>query len=133
MARIETDEDRVLDALFAEARQTPPDPSAALLARVLAEAEAVQADFAAAAPSRPRVAAARGDRAWHGILDLLGGWGGVGGLVAAGLTGLWIGFSGTGLLGDASAGIWGATAADAATEFGAGEVFSFTLALEGEA
>lgn len=130
MATTDHDDDRALEALFATARQAPPDPSAALLARVLADATAVQAAFPAPVPARAAPAASGG---WHGLLDLLGGWGGVGGLVAAGLTGLWIGFSGTGLLGSASAGFWGVTAAGEAAEFGAGEVFSLTLALEGEA
>lgn len=130
MAKTERDDDRMLEAFFAEARQVPPEPSADLLARVLADADAVRAarPAPAMAPSAPPP---RG--AWHGLLDLLGGWGGVGGLVAAGLTGLWIGFSGTGILGAASAGIWGASAAGESAEFGAGEVFSLTLALEGEA
>ena len=137
MARTEIDDDRALDALLATARQAPADPSPALLARVLADAEAVQAARSRPAtprtPRAPALATARAQGALRRVLDLLGGWGGVGGLVAAGLTGLWIGFSGTGLLGTASAGFWGGSVTDETAAFGAGEMLSLTLALEGEA
>lgn len=139
MTTTQPDGDRALDALFATARQEPPVPSADLLARVLADAEAVQAARqstrqAAQVPRSPRPApmAARLGGAWRGLLDAVGGWGGVGGLVAAGAAGLWIGFSGTGMLGAASAGLWTGSAA-ATSDFGAGEVFSLTMALEGDA
>lgn len=78
-----------LEGVFAAARQTAPEPSAAFLMRVMAEAEAVQAARQAAA-ARP---AARGGRL-AGLMALVGGWPALGGMVAAAATGLWIGFIG---------------------------------------
>lgn len=131
MAMTERDDDRTLDAVFAQARRHAPEPSADLLARVLADAEAVQA----ALPARPlahRAATTRRGTGLGGVFGLLGGWGGLGGLVAAGLTGLWIGFTGTGALGSASAGFWGAVGTvEAGLEDG--DILTLTLALEGDA
>ena len=80
-----------LEGVFAAARQTAPEPSAAFLMRVMAEAEAVQAARQAApAAARP---AARGSRL-AGLMALVGGWPALGGMVAAAATGLWIGFIG---------------------------------------
>lgn len=72
-----------LDDLFAEARgaEVPGDD---LVARVLADAAAVQAK------SAPGVVASAGGRP-AGWLSGIGGWFGAGGLVAATLTGLLIG------------------------------------------
>ncbi len=78
-----------LVAVFAAARAAAPEPSAVFLARVLADAEAVQAQRRAPVPSRP----ARQGR-WRGILAALGGWGAAGGLATATLAGLWLGFAG---------------------------------------
>lgn len=80
----ETDRDAGLDRLLDEARGDGPD--AGLMARVLADAEAVQR--ARAVPdARPQ-----GRRGWlAGIVDKLGGWGAVGGVTAAGVMGLSVG------------------------------------------
>ena len=76
-----------LDALFAEARRVEPD--ADLVARVLADAEAVQRE-AARPPLQPaRAGILRRPPAW---IAALGGWGGFGGVTAAGLVGLAVGF-----------------------------------------
>lgn len=73
-----------LDAFFEAVRRETPAPSSDLLARVLTEAEALQAARArATSVSRPGMAA----RLYH----LLGGWPVVAGLVSAALTGIWIG------------------------------------------
>jgi len=72
--------DDMLDDLFAEARKVAPEPSDALVARVLADAASAQR--AAAAPKPTLV-----DR----LLDMIGGWPAAGGMVAATLGGLWIG------------------------------------------
>lgn len=77
-----------LEALFAAARgaERPGDD---LVARVLADAAAVQAG--AAAPAAPPAPAVRGGL-WSGILSALGGWPGVSGVTAAGVAGLMLGF-----------------------------------------
>ncbi|MEM9785544.1 MAG: hypothetical protein AAF801_03525 [Pseudomonadota bacterium] len=74
--------DDMLDDLFAEARSVSPEPSDALVARVLADA------------ARPSVIAPGNkpgllDR----LLDMIGGWPAAGGLVAATLSGLWLGIA----------------------------------------
>jgi hypothetical protein len=76
-----------LDALFAEARRVGPD--ADLVARVLADAEAVQREIARTAQRPTRSGVLRRPPAW---IAALGGWGGFGGVTAAGLVGLAVGF-----------------------------------------
>lgn len=87
--------DDVLEAVFAAGRTAAPEPSAAFLARVLAEAEAVQAGFGAAGfgAAERRPAPAR-QGLWSGVLAALGGWGGAGGLASAAMAGVWLGFAG---------------------------------------
>lgn len=76
-----------LDALFAEARRV--GPGADLVARVLADAETVQREVART-PQRPkRAGVLRRPPSW---IAALGGWGGLGGVTAAGLVGLAVGF-----------------------------------------
>ncbi len=70
----------MLDDLFAEARKIAPEPSEALVARVIAEA----------IPPQTVSAAGRRGLATR-LLEMIGGWPAVGGLVAATLAGLWIG------------------------------------------
>ena len=77
--------DDLLDDLFARARGGASAPDDDLVARVLADAEAVQSTFAGPAP-RP---AQRG--LWARMLDALGGWPAVSGLAAATVAGFWIG------------------------------------------
>ncbi|MGX9357213.1 hypothetical protein ACS3SW_19180 [Roseobacteraceae bacterium S113] len=81
--------DPELDDLFAAARvqetQSLPDditPSPALLAAILNDAEALQPTRAAAPAPRS---------VWAEMREALGGWAGLGGLVAASVTGLGIG------------------------------------------
>jgi hypothetical protein len=87
---IETERDRnsdaALEALFEEARHDGPRPD--LVARVLADAAAVQA---AAAPAVPPARRAGFFRNPPGFVAALGGWGGFGGVTAAGLFGLAVG------------------------------------------
>ncbi|MFZ3581511.1 hypothetical protein ACOI1H_04970 [Loktanella sp. DJP18] len=74
-----------LDALFAQGRSAGVVPSDDLMARVLADAARVQS-----ATVRGNVRLPAGRRlAW--LHDLIGGWPAWGGVVAAGLTGLWVG------------------------------------------
>ncbi len=81
--------DEELDGLFATLRARPPEPKAALVARMEADALAVQAE---AAPRRAPVAAPVRERGlvarWA---DALGGALGLAGLATAALAGLWIG------------------------------------------
>lgn len=84
----ETDKDfDGLDALLGAARDAVPMPSDALLARVLDDAEQVQAGFV---PVRP---ASRRASFWAQISAALGGWQGMAGLATAGIAGLWLGIS----------------------------------------
>ena len=71
----------MLDDLFAEVRNVAPKPSDDLVARVLADA-VVPIRKSAPAPQRSLL---------NRALDLIGGWPAVGGLVAATMTGLWVG------------------------------------------
>lgn len=78
----------MLDAFFTAARAAEPPVPAALLARVLDDAAAVQprpAPVPARVQPRPGWAAL--------LLSALGGRGAVAGLAAAGLAGVWIGFA----------------------------------------
>lgn len=70
------------DALFAQAADDGPSPD--LMARVMADADAVQAEVPVAAPV-PR-------GAWlAGLIAALGGWGALSGITAAGVMGLAVG------------------------------------------
>jgi hypothetical protein len=76
--------DDMLDDLFAQATRVDVQPSDALLARVLADADDVQAGF------QPEQTSAS-DGLWARMLDALGGWPAVSGLAAATVAGVWIG------------------------------------------
>lgn len=91
--------DRDLDALFAEARGAAPD--AGLMARVLADADAVQ--DALAVPATP--APAPKTRWWRGALDAIGGWPVLSGATLAGVVGVAVGFYGFDTI-DVFAGGW---------------------------
>ncbi|MCB1407356.1 MAG: hypothetical protein KDK01_14160 [Rhodobacteraceae bacterium] len=94
-------DDAALDALFAETRNTRPDPvPAGLQARLLADA-------LAARPKPAERPMARGWLARIGVLlSEIGGAPGLTGVGAAGLAGLWIGFSGPGVTGDLVDQVW---------------------------
>jgi hypothetical protein len=79
-------EDDRLEALFSEAREAVR-PGDDLVARVLADAAAVQA---AGKPLQPLPAARGGG--WSGLVSALGGWPALSGVTAAGLVGLALGF-----------------------------------------
>jgi hypothetical protein len=89
-----SDEDRRQEAalapFFEAARAAGPEPSTALLARVLEDAEAAQARHAGA-QARPGL----GPRPRAGLrarlAQGLGGWPALAGLAAAGVAGVWIG------------------------------------------
>ena len=75
--------DDMLDDLFATARQAAPAPSADLMARVLADAAAVQPQPATTTAAVPGL--------WSRMLDAIGGWPAVSGLAAATVAGIWVG------------------------------------------
>ncbi|MEO0774585.1 MAG: hypothetical protein AAFZ04_15555 [Pseudomonadota bacterium] len=80
-----------LDAEFAAlaAQDTPPRDD--LIARVMADADAVQADFMALPAPAKRSAGRR-------VLAVIGGWPSLAGLATAGLAGVWIGMAQPALL-----------------------------------
>ncbi|MDV7272242.1 dihydroorotate dehydrogenase [Thioclava sp. A2] len=79
-----------LDAFFDAARNQPPMPSGDFMARILADAEGVQAGFG----TTPVKTEAPG--LWASLSALFGGIVGVGGMATAALAGVWIGFAGVG-------------------------------------
>ncbi|WP_246175755.1 hypothetical protein [Roseovarius bejariae] len=108
-----TDDDRQetrLEAAFEAARAARPEPSAELMARVLADAEAAQAGFAPAPAPRPRSGYLRQ------FFETLGGWPAMAGLTAAGVAGIWLGVSPDVGLSDALA-----------SYLGAGDTASYTV------
>lgn len=94
-----TSEEMALDALFDAARKTEPKVPDALMAQVVADAARVQPRPAARALPPPSL--------WTRFSDLMGGWQGMGGLVAATCAGIWIGWSPPSALPDAGALILG--------------------------
>ncbi|SFI48560.1 hypothetical protein [Celeribacter neptunius] len=85
--------DQALDALFSEARAETAMPSADLMARIMADAEAEIA--ASAAAERARIESLRPQPQRHPLIAAmvaaLGGWRTVAGLATAGVAGLGIG------------------------------------------
>ncbi len=100
MAMAERDQqDRRLEDFFAAARDRAPDPSEALMARILADAEAARRLAAVARPS---------EGLWARLGAMLGGWQGIGGLATATAAGLWIGYAGLADPAELSGGLVGA-------------------------
>ncbi len=110
-----------LDALFAAARRLQPRPSEALLARVLADAEAVSLARAAPAGSAAagRAGGATGGASggasggaagpgWlRGLAEVLGGWPALGGLLASTVLGLGLGLAQPAAVSGLTASLWG--------------------------
>ena len=97
--------DDFLEDLFARAQKTDATPQDDLVARVLADADAVQTGLRSQ-PSRP---ASPG--LWVRMLDVLGGWPAVSGLAAATVAGVWIGVAPPAPVADVTAAFLGATVA----------------------
>ena len=97
-----------LDALLvAAAKDVAQEPSEGLMARVLADAEAMQPKAAPVARPQPR----RG--LFSALVEALGGWPSLGGLAAATVAGVWIGFVATpAILPDGLAGFVGEASTD---------------------
>ena len=85
-----------LDQLLAKARQTRPDLPDDLAVRIVTDAETVRLDRLKPASSSRR-------SVWVRMLDGIGGWQSMGGLVAASAAGVWIGLSAPDFLPDPAA------------------------------
>ena len=83
------DPDRELDDLFLQVAEQDFQPSDALVARVLADADATQT-CAVLRPVRHQRVRRWNWRVWR---DSFGGWAVIGPAIAAGLTGVWVGFA----------------------------------------
>lgn len=81
--------DDMLEDLFGAAKSDPAaQPSDQLMARVLTDADALQPAAVVFGPPVKQRGLLRG------LFETLGGWQGTGGLVAATMASVWIGFSG---------------------------------------
>ncbi|MCF2869965.1 hypothetical protein L0664_02695 [Octadecabacter sp. G9-8] len=96
------DDDKILDAGFAQMRAQDVVPSEGLLDRIMMDADSVLA-----ANIAPPVRTKQGLGAM--VLDVIGGWPSFGGLAAATVAGLWIGVAPPAALADISAGYLGST------------------------
>jgi hypothetical protein len=85
-------QDSDLDAFFNVARDVPPDVSDALMARVLADADAHQPRDVVAKAAVPGI--------WNRLLAAIGGGPALAGLSTAALCGVWIGFAQPGQVAD---------------------------------
>lgn len=88
-----------LDAYFEAGRKTADVPTVALLGRIMADAEA---QLVGPDPVAPRAGF------FASLRDAIGGWPTLAGLVTAGVTGVWIGFSQPAGLDLVAEQIWGA-------------------------
>ena len=94
--KMQRDTDLDLDSLLAElAAQEPPEPSGAVLSRILADAAREQPRPAGIVPrTAPPAAAARPSPGWLGSLaEVFGGRGALAGMMLATVTGLYLGFA----------------------------------------
>ncbi len=115
---------KVLEGLFAEAKADAP-PAPDLVARVLADAEAVQLARTLTVAPRPRP---RRRAAWRG---LFGGWAGISAALAASAAGVMIGITSPDLVDGATGGrLFELTGAGLWTDGVAYDPLSFVAALE---
>ena len=96
------DDDKTLDATFAQMRVDDVKPSEGLMDRIMMDADSVLAG-GVVATERPK----QGLGAM--LLDAIGGWPSLSGLAAATVAGVWIGVSPPDALSDLSAGYLGTT------------------------
>jgi len=90
MTMVENDtEDSILEAHFAATRRVDAGLPAGLAARMLADADQVQA----ARQEVGQQARADGTGHWRQLLALLGGWPAMGGLATACAAGVWLGIA----------------------------------------
>ena len=93
----EPDNMKAVDALFETAREVSPQVPDHLMQRVLLDAEAARTQTLAA--HRPTL--------WAQISDMIGGHFGLGGLIAATLAGVWLGFAPPATVENMSAALFG--------------------------
>lgn len=88
-------DDDDLEQLFRHMRGDAPEPSNALLARVMHDALDAQPSPEALplAPVRPAVQSAPDTPFWRQLIDQLGGWPALAGLASVACLGVWIGVS----------------------------------------
>lgn len=92
--------DQELEQFFEAGRAGAPVPSDDLMARVLADAAALQARPAPVVPPVPRAG-------WvQRVLTQLGGWPAVAGLATATMAGVWIGYAAPAGLDSLTASVW---------------------------
>jgi len=73
-----------LEDFFAASKDAELTPSKELMARVLADASALQ-------PEASGLPLTSKSSAWSGFMDLIGGWPALSGVAAAGVAGIWLG------------------------------------------
>ena len=86
------DDDKDLEALFAEAQSTPRMVSDDLMARVLSDAATVQADLLSSNKAEPALIAPKAS-----FWDTVGGWTGALGFAACAVAGIYFGYLATDL------------------------------------
>lgn len=96
-------DEKALEDFFAEARSVEFSPSEDLLERVVADANDVHVGQLVIRPSNV------GSSIWPQFMDFIGGWPSLGGVAAAGITGLWLGLVPTASLDGFAAGLLGET------------------------
>ncbi|MBU2982920.1 hypothetical protein KO498_13965 [Lentibacter algarum] len=90
-----SDHDRdtqMLNDMFATARDSSPDATADLMARVMRDAAVVQDGFEQAGIGRNSEKSSR-RFGWRSLIEGLGGWPAMGGLVTATAVGVWLGLA----------------------------------------
>ena len=96
-----------LDDLFAAARSQGPQPSPALMSRILADAVAEQPR-----PPTPARAAPRPRFSLAALVSALGGAAALAGLATAAVVGVWIGLAPPAAVDDLAASVWPSGAGD---------------------
>ncbi len=91
--------DRDLEAMLGKLEHNVPAPSDDLMARILADAEDLRVVPGAQVAPAP-------EGIIDTILSILGGWKGAGGLVTAGVIGIWIGVSPPSSIETTTADLW---------------------------
>ncbi|MCB1349046.1 MAG: hypothetical protein KDK11_10515 [Maritimibacter sp.] len=82
-------DDAALEAFFVAGRAHAPEPGTALMARIMADADA---EIAARAAPKTRPGRAR-PGLWAAVVAAIGGWPAVASMATAAVTGVWLGFA----------------------------------------